>query len=85
MCENIDTRFPAPSCKVLIAFSVFDIDLLPPQKLPTFTIHGNDYIRTLQNQFLPNAAECPILEQWADFKFEMLEMKKKLTMLLLQL
>ena len=85
MCENIDARFPAHSCEVLNAFSVFDIDLLPPQKSATFTIHGNEDIRTLKNQFLPNATEGPILEQWTDFKFEMVEMKKKLTMLRSQL
>ena len=85
MCENIDARFPANSCEVLNAFSIFDLELLPAQNSPTFIVYGNDGVRTLKKQFFPDEVEEPIQEQWADFKFEMLEMKKKLSTLRAQL
>ena len=85
MCENIDARFPANSCEVLNAFSIFDVELLPAQNSPAFIVYGNDEVRTLKKQFFPDEAEKPILEQWADFKYEMVEMKKKLSTLRAQL
>ena len=68
MCENIDARFPANSCEVLNAFSIFDLELLPAQNSPTFIVYGNDGVRTLKKQFFPDEVEEPIQEQWADFK-----------------
>ena len=85
ICENIDARFPANSCEVLNAFSIFDVDLLLAQNSPAFTIYGNDEVRTLKKQFFPDDSEKQILEQWTDFKFEMFEMKKRLSSLRAQL
>ena len=38
ICQNIEAKFPANSCKVLTAFSIFDVDLLPSQSSPTFSV-----------------------------------------------
>ena len=84
ICINIDGRFPPESCKVLSAFSIFDVDLLPEQSTPEFTVYGTDEISCLGTQFFPESKDS-LLEQWKDFRFEMTEMKKKLSALKSQL
>ena len=78
ICKSIDARFPANSCETLNSFSMFDIDLLPSQSSQEFTLYGRKEIRCLALQFFPEEPLDIVQEQWNDFKFEMLEMKKKL-------
>ena len=84
ICKNIDGRFPAESCQVLSAFSIFDVEVLPEQSTPEFVVYGVEKISTLSTQFFPNSKDS-VLEEWKDFKFEMIEMKKKLSTLKKQL
>ena len=77
ICQNIDARFPSNSCEILTAFSTFDVDLLPTQSSPAFSVYGNEEISCLGKQFFPNVSNDSLLEQWNDFKFEMIEMKKR--------
>ena len=79
ICQNIDARFPSNSCEILTAFSIFDVDLLPTQSSPAFSVYGNEEMSCLGKQFFPNASNDSLLEQWNDFKFEMIEMKKKIS------
>ena len=61
------------------------MDLLPIQSSPAFSVYGNEEISCLGKQFFPNASNDSLLEQWNDFKFEMIEMKKKISTLKNQL
>ena len=81
ICQNIDERFPSNSCEILTAFSIFDVDLFPAQTSPAFSVYGNEEISSLGKQFFPNASIDSLIEQWNDFKFEMIEMKKKISLL----
>ena len=81
ICQNIAARFPSNSCEILTAFSIFDVDLLPTRSSPAFSVYGNEEISCLGKQFFPNASNDSLLEQWNDFKFEMIEMKKKISTL----
>ena len=47
ICQNIDARFPSTSCEILTAFSIFDVDLLPTQSSPAFSVYGNEEISCL--------------------------------------
>ena len=85
ICQNIDARFPSNSYEILIAFSIFDVDLLPTQSSSAFSVYGNEDISCLGKQIFPNAPNDSLLEQWNDFKFEMTEMKKIISTLKNQL
>ena len=85
ICQNIDARFPSNSCEILTAFSISDVDLLPTQRSPVFSVYGNEEIFCLGKQFFPNASSDSLLEQWNDFKFEMIEMRKRISTLKNQL
>ena len=84
MCQNIDARFPSSTRKVLEAFAIFDIDLLPQSDSPEFIVYGKEEISCLGKQFFP-ANEDTVKSQWEDFKFEMTLIKKKYTSLKYQL
>ena len=85
ICQIIDARFPSNSCEILTAFSIFDVELLPTQSSPAFSVYGNEEISCLGKQFFPNASNNSLLEQWNDFKFEMIERKDKISTLKNQL
>ena len=52
ICVNISARFPENSCKVLEAFSIFNVDVLPASpSSPSFRVHGEDEIAILAKQF----------------------------------
>ena len=52
ICANISARYPENSCKVLEAFSIFDVDVLPTSpSSPSFRVHGE--IAILAKQFFP--------------------------------
>ena len=84
ICKNIDERFPVDSCKVISAFSIFDIDMLPGQGSPEFHVFGKDEILVLAKQFFPDATDS-VLNEWEDFRYDMLEMKTKFETLKRQL
>ena len=48
MCKNIEARFPKSSCKMLEAFSIFNIDLIPLCSTNAFKIYSNEEILTLE-------------------------------------
>lgn len=75
--KNIDERFPLDSCGVLSSFSIFDIDLLPSQSSPAFLVFGKEELLSLHKQYYPENSKDMLLEQWNDFKFELIEMKEK--------
>ena len=79
ICQNIEARFPANSCKVLTAFSIFDVDLLPSQSSPTFSGYGEEEASCLGKHLFPEESADSLLANWQAFKFEMIEMKKKLS------
>ena len=85
ICQNIEAKFPANSCKVLTAFSIFDVDLLPSQSSPTFSVYGEEEPSCLGKHFFPEESAGSLLARWQAFKFEMIEMKKKLSTLRKQL
>ena len=85
ICDNIDVRFPESFCKVLEAFSIFEVDLVPVSSSPTFNVYGTDEITCLAKHFFPDKNGEPIVSEWKDFKFEMVEIKEKLTSLRKQL
>lgn len=79
ICKNIDNRFPKETCDALDAFSIFDLELLPPSSSnPMFAVHGIDEITVLSKQFLPNELESKVQSEWEDFKYDLLETRKKL-------
>ena len=85
ICECITARFPKDSCEVLEAFSIFDVDLLPASSSsPLFSIHGENEVNILAKQFFPQKPES-IQSEWKDFKYELLEIKKKYILLKKQL
>ena len=61
------------------------MDSLPTQSSPAFSVYGNEEISCLGKQFFPNASNDSLLDQWNDFKFEMIEVKKKISTLKNQL
>ena len=77
ICANIDARFPANSCKVLEAFSIFDVYLFPSSSSPIFNVYGTEEISCLGKQFFPDESMESILTQWKDFKLPSL--KKQLS------
>ena len=81
ICQNTDARFPTKSCEILTAFSIWDVDLLPAQSSPSFDFYGNDQVSCFGKQFFPHTSNESFLDQWNDFKFEMMEMKKKIATL----
>ena len=86
ICESITARFPKDSCEVLEAFSIFDVDLLPASSSsPLFSIHreNEDYI--LAKKIFPQKPSENIQSEWKDFKYELLEIKKKYILLKKQL
>ena len=51
--DNIDARFPQNAQKVLEAFSVFNLDILPSDSsASSFTLYGDR--ETLHEQFFPD-------------------------------
>ena len=44
LCRNIEERFPESSRKVLEAFSIFNVDLIPNSSTDIFKLYGNDDI-----------------------------------------
>ena len=84
ICKNINERFPADPFKVIASFSVFDIDMLPDQSSSEFDVFGNEEILVLAKQFFPDSTDS-LLNEWEDFKYEMLEIKTKLETLKRQL
>ena len=70
---------------MLEAFSIFEVDLLPVSSSPTFNVYGTDEITCLAKQFFLDKNAEPIVSEWDNFKFEMVEMKEKLTSLRKQL
>ena len=56
------------------------MDLLLTRNSPAFSV-GNEEISCLGKQFFPNAYNDSLLQQWNDFNFEMIEMKKKISTL----
>ena len=83
ICRNIDNRFPEDSCKILTALSIFDVESLPAQSTPEFAVYGTSEISLLASQFFPGSTD--VIQQWRDFRFEMIEMKTKLSTLKCQL
>ena len=78
ICFNIDARFPKETCDVLKSFSIFDVDLLPLNSTdPLFKVHGIDEMKILAKQFFPTVATTQIVEQWKDFRYELLEIRSK--------
>ena len=76
ICANISARFPENSCKVLEAFKIFDVDVLPASpSSPSFRVHGEDGIVILAKHFFPgnnDEQKGTIVEniqsEWKDFK-----------------
>ena len=85
ICQNIDARFPTNSCEVLTAFSLVDVDLLPAQSSPSFSVYRNEEVSRLGKQFFTHSSNESFLDQWNDFEFEMIKMKKKIATLRNQL
>ena len=83
--RNIDNWFPKDSCKVLadLFISIFDVDSFPAQSTPQFTVYGDNEIDLLTAQFFPGFTG--VTQQWKAFRFEMVEMKNKLSTLKQQL
>ena len=69
ICKSIDERFPVDSCKVISAFSIFDIDMLPGQGSPEFHVFEKDEILVLAKQFFPDATDS-VLNEWEDFRYD---------------
>ena len=77
ICQDIYARFASNSCEIFTVLSIFDVDLLPTQYSPTFSVYGIEEISCLGKQFFLNATNSSLLGQWNDFKFEIIKMKKK--------
>ena len=78
ICKNIDARFPKNTCEVLSSFSIFDIELFPnTSSSAAFKVHGLDEVAVLAKQFFPTISVEKIRDQWEDFKYELVEIKKK--------
>ena len=60
--KNIDNRFPTDSCKILEAFSIFDVDSFPAQSTPEFSVYGDSEIDLLRSQFFPDYTR--VTQQW---------------------
>ena len=86
ICESITAQFPKDSCEVLEAFSIFDVDLLPASSSsPLFSVHGENEVNILAKQFFPQKPSESIQSEWKDFKYELLEIKKRYILLKKQL
>ena len=71
---------------MLEATSIFDVDLLPASSSsPLFSIHGENEVNILVKQFFPQKPSESIQSEWKDFKYELLEIKKKYILLKKQL
>lgn len=78
ICTNIDERFPESAQETLSAFAVFDLDSLPADPSShEFNLYGEMEMRTLHHQFFPNNELSETQDQWKDFKFELLQLKRK--------
>ena len=81
MCHNIEARFPQTTCKILESFGIFDIELLPMSSSPSFCVHGKNEINFLAEQFFPEKFVEIIMTEWEEFKFELIDIKKKYQLL----
>ena len=60
---------------VLDAFSIFNVEEFPPNRdSQQFIVFGNDEIATLKSHF---GTSEEVVEQWDNFRFEMLRLRKK--------
>ena len=77
---NVDNRFPMSSVNVLDAFSIFNVDQLPPDPESTlFQFYGDKEIDVLKNHFFQSDLQDQekLLCEWRSFKFELIELRKK--------
>ena len=77
MCKNINARFPESSCKVLEAFSIFNIELIPLSSTGAFKVYGNEEVLTLGKHFFHGTDIDQVMSQWKDFRYHLTKIKKK--------
>lgn len=80
LTENISNRFPASSTEVLNSFCVFNVELLPTETdSELFLFYGDMEIKALKHHFFSSdpTASQELEDQWGNFKYELLELKKK--------
>ena len=76
--DNVNARFPQNVQKVLEAFSVFNLDVLPSDSsVSSFTLYGEHETETLHEQFSQDDELNITKSQWHDFKYDMVQMKSK--------
>ena len=81
MCHNMEARFPQTTCRILESFVIFDIELLPMSSSPSFCVHGKNKINFLVEQFFPEKSVEIIMTEWEEFKFDLIDIKKKCQLL----
>ena len=81
MCHNIEARFHQTTCKILESIGIFNIELLPMPSAPSFCVNGENEINFLAEQFFPEKSVGIIMTEWEEFKFELIDVKKKLQLL----
>ena len=64
--------------RILDAFSIFNLDTLPTNSSTcNFALYGEHEIEALHDQFFPDDDSDVTKSQWNDFKYEMLQLKRK--------
>ena len=81
MCNNIEARFPQTTSKILESFEIFDIELLPMSSSPSFCMYGKNEISFSAEKYFPEKSVEIILADWEEFKFELIDIKKKYQLL----
>ena len=82
MCNNIEARFPQKTCKILESLGFFDIKWLPMSSSLSFCVYGKNEISFFVEQFFPEKSVEIILTDWGEFRFELIDIKKKYQLLI---
>ena len=79
--QKIRYRFPTQIINVLEAFHIFDAVMVPEEEGEEFEIFGNKAVQIFKNHYYKDNIRKVggVKNQWDDFKYEMVTLKKKWT------
>ena len=76
--QNIRERFPTEIINVLKVCHIFDAGMFLEEESEEFEIFGNEEVQIFKNHYYKDIEKAKELEnQWDDFKYEMVTLKKK--------
>ena len=76
--QNIRERFPTEIINVLKVCHIFDAGMVPEEESEEFDVFGNEEVQIFKNHYYKDIEKAKELEnQWDDFKYEMVTLKKK--------